>query len=99
MAEQEADIVTIVSSELIASVMEEYFNKKMYRQNCQVSIVDLRPTEAGYSFFLVFKPTAAAKETPYNKIVNAVQESVKQTKDNNNGTKARDTKGHFVKAN
>jgi hypothetical protein len=47
-----ADFVTIVSSEMIANVMEEHFNKVMYKK--KVTIVDLKPTDSGYMFSLAF---------------------------------------------
>jgi len=46
-----ADFVTILSSELIEEVMEEYF-KKLYRR--RVRLVDSRPTTEGYMFSLSF---------------------------------------------
>ena len=56
---ENADTVIILSSELIARVMEVHFNKKMFKQ--QVKIVDLEPTTSGYMFSLSF-------ETPHDKI-------------------------------
>ena len=53
MADQQADTVIICSSELIANVMQEYFNKKMFK--IAVEIVDLQTTESGYAFSLLFK--------------------------------------------
>ena len=50
---KDADTVIICSSELIASVMQEYFNKKMFK--IAVEIVDLQSTESGYAFSLLFK--------------------------------------------
>lgn len=47
-----ADFITIVSSEMIANVMEYYFNDVMYKK--KVSIVDLKPTDSGYMFSLAF---------------------------------------------
>jgi len=52
MSEKEADFITIVSSEMIAEVMEEYFNRHMYKK--KVEIVDLKSTETGYMFSLAF---------------------------------------------
>jgi hypothetical protein len=49
---QDADFLTVLSSELIAAVMEEYFNRKMYRQ--KVKVVDLQPQGSGYAFSLAF---------------------------------------------
>ena len=50
---KDADTVIICSSELIASVMQEYFNKKMFK--IAVEIVDLQSTESGYAFSLLFR--------------------------------------------
>ena len=52
--EGEADFITIVSSEMIAEVMQEHFNKHMYKK--KVTIVDLKATETGYMFSLAFLP-------------------------------------------
>lgn len=52
MTEQGADTVVILSSELIAKITEEYFNKTMFKQ--KVEIVDLKPTETGYMFSVAF---------------------------------------------
>ena len=41
---QNADFVTILSSDMIAQIVEEYFNKKVYKQ--QVEVVDAKATEA-----------------------------------------------------
>jgi len=79
----EADIVTIVSSDLIATVMEDYFNKKMYKM--PVKIVELKPTEAGYSFFLQF---VQKTQKPEQLTVNGITVKI-PTK--------RDDKGKFVK--
>ena len=49
---QNADFVTILSSDMIARIVEEYFNKKVYKQ--QVEVVDAKATEAGYMFSLAF---------------------------------------------
>lgn len=56
----DGDFLTVLSSELIAEVMEEYFNKKMYRQ--KVKVVDLQPQGSGYAFSLAF-----VKDTPTHK--------------------------------
>lgn len=48
----DADFVTILSSELIATVVEAYFNTVMYK--VPVRIVDLKPTSDGYAFSLAF---------------------------------------------
>ncbi len=46
------DAVIILSSDLIAEVIEEYFNKKMFKQS--VKVVDLQANEAGSSFTIKF---------------------------------------------
>lgn len=50
--QQEADFVTILSSELIAEIVEAYFNAELYK--VAVKVVDLKPTESGYAFSLAF---------------------------------------------
>ena len=57
---KEADTVIILSSELIAEVMEVHFNKQMFKQ--QVKIVELKPTETGYAFSLLFTPKPIVAE-------------------------------------
>jgi mannitol-1-phosphate/altronate dehydrogenase len=52
MSDTNADTVIILSSELIAAITEEYFNKTMFKQ--EVRIVDLKPTETGYLFSIAF---------------------------------------------
>jgi hypothetical protein len=52
MSDTNADTVIILSSELIAAITEEYFNKTMFKQ--EVRIVDLKPTENGYLFSIAF---------------------------------------------
>jgi len=108
---EEADIVTIVSSDLIATVMEEFFNRKMYK--LPVKIVELKPTEAGYSFFLQF----VVKEKAVKPMFPDLPEETKLVVDEmlliENGGKPitwtaeidkdfrngiRDSKGRFVKA-
>lgn len=49
----EGDSVYIVSSETIAQVMEEHFNRKVFKKN--VEVVDLKAGEDGYMFVLAFK--------------------------------------------
>lgn len=86
MAEQEADFVTILSSELIATVMEQYFNKSMYKQ--RVKVVDLKPTETGYMFSLAFvKEHVEQRQQHTHHMVSAAS-----LLDN-----GRDTKGRFTK--
>ena len=50
MERQAADTVIILSSNVIATVMEAYFNAELFRH--PVAIVDLQPTETGYMFSL-----------------------------------------------
>ena len=52
MSENDSDFVTILSSELIATIVEAYFNDVMYK--VPVHIVDLKPTSDGYAFSLTF---------------------------------------------
>ena len=52
MSDQDADTIVILSSELIAEVIEQYFNKSMFRK--KVKVVDLKPTETGYAFSVAF---------------------------------------------
>ena len=52
MSQGDADTVIMLSSELIAEVMESYFNKQMFKK--RVKIVDLKPTETGYAFSIAF---------------------------------------------
>lgn len=85
---EEADIVTIVSSDLIATVMEDYFNKKMYK--IPVHIVELKPTEAGYSFFLQFTQKEISKPLNIKSYPNG--QSVELNTNLNRGSK-----GRFVK--
>ena len=49
---QNADFVIILSSDVIAQIVEEFFNKKVYKQ--PVEVVDTKATEAGYMFSLTF---------------------------------------------
>jgi len=61
----DADAIIILSSELIAEVMEQHFNKYMFKQ--AVSVVELKSTESGYMFSILFvKKAIAAKPTPIN---------------------------------
>ena len=48
----QGDTIIMLSSELIAEVMEGYFNKQMFKK--KVKIVDLKPTETGYAFSVAF---------------------------------------------
>jgi len=48
----EADTVVILSSELIAKITQEYFNKTMFKQ--KVEVVDLEARPNGYAFSIAF---------------------------------------------
>lgn len=48
----EADFTTMLSSDMIGQIVEEYFNKHMYKK--KVKVVDLKATESGYMFLLAF---------------------------------------------
>src|SRR6267378_4127608 len=52
MSEEPADFVTVLSSDMIATIVEAYFNKAMYKK--QVKVVDLQPQGTGYAFSLAF---------------------------------------------
>lgn len=86
MAEGDADTIVILSSELIAKITEQYFNKVMFKQ--QVSIVDLRPHgESGYAFSVIFKE----KEVKVTAV--EVQELIEQVKP----SLMRQKNGRFMK--
>lgn len=53
MSEVEIDFITILSSELIAEIVEEYFNKKMYKRRVKVVDVTAKGDEQ-YQFALAF---------------------------------------------
>jgi hypothetical protein len=50
--EDAGDFAVVLSSELIAKVMQEYFVKVMFKQ--RVRIVDLKPASDGYMFSVAF---------------------------------------------
>jgi hypothetical protein len=50
--EDAGDFAVVLSSELIAKVMQEYFVKVMFKQ--KVRIVDLKPASDGYMFSVSF---------------------------------------------
>jgi hypothetical protein len=53
MSDEQADTIVILSTELIANIVEEYFNKTMFKQS--VSVVDSGPHgSAGYMFSVAF---------------------------------------------
>lgn len=71
MADLEADTIIILSSELIAEVMEKYFNEEMFKK--QVKVVDLKSTETGYMFSIAFNDRQAPVSiTEYKQIDHAV---------------------------
>lgn len=57
-----ADVVTVLSSDLVASVMEQYFNEVMYNTAAmgQVGVVDLAASADGFMFSLVFTKVSKA---------------------------------------
>jgi hypothetical protein len=103
MSEAQADTIVILSSELIAKITQEYFNKTMFKQ--KVEIVDLKPHgESGYAFSVAFVSQAPSAQSNQ---VKPVEETVApyvykedreflQTFESPNGAK-RDSKGKFVK--
>lgn len=64
-AERNADFVTIISTELIAQVMQRYFNDELYKR--RVEIVDSKATSDGYMFSLAFvtEPTERPSDSDY----------------------------------
>lgn len=53
MAEQDADMVVILSCEVIEKITQEYFNKTAFKQ--KVKIVDSKPHgDAGYMFSVAY---------------------------------------------
>ena len=52
MSNSEADFVTILSSEMISDIVQSWMNAEMYKR--PVSIVDLKATDAGYMFSVMF---------------------------------------------
>lgn len=98
---QSADTVIILSSELIAEVMEKYFNKEMFKK--QVKVVDLKTTEAGYMFSLAFIPqvsptvpySVAQQSIPFAGIYN---QTPVQTVDVASNGRDRDKRGKFTRS-
>lgn len=86
---EEADFVTILSSDMIAQIVEGHFNKKVYKQ--QVKVVDARATEAGYMFSLAFIQQPKTQEPLYT--------VAKLNPPINRGTGKRNSKGQFAKDN
>lgn len=86
-SESQVDIITILSSDLIAQIAENYFNKVMFKQG--VEVVDLKPSgDSGYAFSLAFKPNKQK----------AVQKPELVTSADGVYSVARDSKGKFAKA-
>ena len=87
-----ADIVIICSSELIANVMQEHFNKKMFKKD--IEIVDLKPTEDGYAFSLAFIPDFSKAQD----IMTTIKQELAETKNvKEYKNEKRDNKGRFTK--
>lgn len=91
--EQTADFVTILSSDLIAEIVEVHFNKVMYKKN--VKIVDLKPTSDGYAFSLAYVDiiTGNKKEVNVEPVVQSVMNGIIDEALGRNG---RDSKGKFT---
>lgn len=98
-SEESGDTVIILSSELIAEVMEAYFNKVMFKK--AVRVVDLKTTEAGYMFSLLFTPVMTQRVEGVTPHFNGQNEEMStKTVDYKinppiNG-QSRDKRGHFV---
>ncbi len=99
-----ADFVTILSSDMIADIVQVYFDKELYTRK-KVKIVDLKPQGDGYAFSLSFvqvpivagvtpKTAELIKQTVNN--VSIEQWTNEVDRDYRNGT--RDSKGRFTKA-
>lgn len=59
------DAVILLSSDLIATVMQRYFREEMFK--LPVTVVDLSATEAGYAFNISFGcPTDPITEPVYD---------------------------------
>lgn len=58
----EADLITVLSSALVAEVMENYFNKELHRTTKKIKVVDLQPQGSGYAFSLAFVKDAVHTE-------------------------------------
>jgi hypothetical protein len=75
--EDAGDFAVVLSSELIAKVMQEYFVKVMFKQ--KVEIVDLKPASDGYMFSVAFVkkvddiPQIAAKQYTPEEFEESVQ--------------------------
>lgn len=94
----DADFVTILSSELIATVVEAYFNTVMYK--VPVKVVDLKPTSDGYAFSLAFVTDSVANVSENVVKSDEMAEFAGKVADmfdmvNENGVK-RDNKGRFA---
>jgi hypothetical protein len=64
---QAGDSVIILSSDLIASVMEDYFNDHMFKVG--VDVIDLQPTPSGYAFTLAFSHHQPTVDQAVNDLV------------------------------
>lgn len=99
MSEAQADTIVILSSELIAKITQEYFNKTMFKQ--KVEIVDLKPHgESGYAFSVAFVSTVpkVASHEPATETAAQVwdrhQAHLQSVAENGNN---RDQRGRFAK--
>ena len=86
----EADTVIILSSELIAEVMESYFNKDMFKK--RVKVVDLKSTETGYMFSVAFVPVVKPYKVTYSE-EKAFFVPVEKEKEVNRGRNGQFTSG------
>lgn len=60
-----ADMVLVLSSELVCQIAEKYFNAQMLRKSMQVKVIDLQPTANGlvqFSVAFVVEPPLAIAE-------------------------------------
>lgn len=55
----QADFINVLSSEMISNIVEDYFNRELYK--VPVKVVDTKPTESGYAFGICFAPPLDVK--------------------------------------
>ncbi len=88
------DFAVVLSSELIAKIAQEHFDKVMFRQ--KVKIVDLKPANDGYMFSLVYmkavEPVIAV--TPLQSTPEEFDKSIQRLAQ---ATMARASNGKFTK--
>ena len=95
MNETDGDFVTILSSELIAEVMEEYFNRRLFKQ--KVKVVDLQPQGQGYAFTLSFvKEIVVEGVAPMH--VEMITETIPGMVICDTSVRKRGDNGRFIKA-